>query len=233
MWLPPLKAPAELPPRVLARWQSSTVDSAPTTVLPDGCCDLILHIDADGRSNWHLSALADAAMRVPGSPGEHWLGYRLQPGTAVDAPALLRHAQALWPAHPQTKDAGALEALVLEAIDRHTRIDARVEDALQALAHAPTVAAAARQLGVSDRSLERLTRRTTGRPPRFWRALARVRRAAQGLSTPQPLADLAADHGFSDQAHFSRECLRWLGQTPGALRSDPAVLATVAQVGYG
>ena len=107
-----------------------------------------------------------------------------------------------------------------------------MQEALHALAHIRTVGAAAQSLGVSERSLERLTQRATGQPPRFWRALARVRRAARDLATPQPLAEIAADHGYADQAHLSRDCLRWLGQTPAALRRSPEQLATVAQAGY-
>jgi AraC-like DNA-binding protein len=231
-----------LPPTVLARWQFDTTDAIATTVLPDGCSDLILHVDVHGQSCWHVSALADAAMQVPGKAGEQWLGYRLLPGTCVDTAALLQSVQAIWqqgkrraarPSARMTHDTPELEALVLEAIDHHTRRDTRTQDALHALAHTPTVGAPARSLGVSERSLERLTQRTTSQPPRFWRALARVRRAAQALGTTQPLAEIATDHGYADQAHFSRDCLRWLGQTPASLRRTPQLLATVAQAGYG
>jgi AraC-like DNA-binding protein len=231
-----------LPPTVLARWQFDTTDASPTTVLPDGCSDLILHVDGHGQSSWHVSALADAAMQVPGCAGEQWLGYRLQPGTHIDTAVLLQSVQSIWQHHqrraqpPSSRLSHAMpqfEALVLEAIDHHTRLEPRAQEALQALAHNGTVGAAAQSLGVSERSLERLTQRTTGQPPRFWRALARVRRAARDLATPQPLAEIAADHGYADQAHLSRDCLRWLGQTPAALRRSPEQLATVAQAGYG
>lgn len=231
-----------LPPTVMARWQFDTTDASATTVLPDGCSDLILHVDVHGRSGWHVSALADAAMEVPGRAGERWLGYRLLPGTRIDTAALLQSVQAIWqqgkrravrPSSLLTHETPELEALALEAIDHHTRMDLRAQEALYALAHTLTVRAAAQSLGVSERSLERLTQRTTGQPPRFWRALARVRRAAQALGNAQPLAAIAADHGYADQAHFSRDCLRWLGQTPASLRRTPQLLATVAQAGYG
>lgn len=237
----PIATPT-LPPTVLARWQFDTTDASPTTVLPDGCSDLILHVDRHGQSRWHVSALADAAMQVPGCAGEQWLGYRLRPGTRIDTAALLQTVQSLWqqrqrraelPVLRLAHDMPHLEALVLEAIDDHTGMDPSVQEALHALAHIRTVGAAAQSLGVSERSLERLTERATGRPPRFWLALARVRRAAQELGTARPLADIAADHGYADQAHFSRDCLRWLGQTPLALRRTPQGLATLAQAGYG
>ncbi len=126
-----------------------------------------------------------------------------------------------------------VEHQLLDAIDAHTQLAPRVQEALHTLAHAATVAAAARSLGVSERSLERLTRAATQQPPSYWRALARVRRAAQALGSGEALVGIAADHGYADQAHFSRDCLRWLGQSPSALRRSPGLLATVAQAGYG
>jgi AraC-like DNA-binding protein len=239
--MPQTGAAPPVPPTVLACWHTATTDASATTVLPDGCSDLILHLDAQGQAGWHISPLADAAIWVPGHAGELWRGYRLQPGTTIDASALLRSVQAIWkPARHGDRPHGgwhgleaATETLVLEAIDLHTRLDPRAREALHALAHALTVGGAARALGVSERSLERLARRATGQPPRFWRGLARVRNAARQLGSAQPLAEIAADHGYADQAHFSRECLRWLGAPPSRLRQSPALLATVAQAGYG
>ncbi|WP_233167498.1 AraC family transcriptional regulator [Xylophilus sp. ASV27] len=213
-----------MPACVLARWQSAPEQAASSMVLPDGCSDLILHRDAQGQARWMLSPLAQSAYEVPVKAHEQWLGYRLQPGAVVDGAALLAAVRLL----EQER-----EAQVLEAIDACVRLDGRVQEALAALAGTASVRHAAAALGVSERSLERLSLATTGQPPRYWRALARVRRAAQALGGAEPLAAIAADHGFADQAHFSRECRRWLGQTPSGLRKAPALLATVAQAGYG
>jgi len=225
------------PATVLARWAFITTDDSATTVLPDGCSDLILHVSASGQPGWQVSALADAAMHVPGCAGEWWLGFRMHPGTTIDTGALLKSVHAIWRRPVLMNGQCGLdaeqEAALLMAIEAHTRLDPCVQEALHALAHARSVGKAAQSLGVSERSLERLTRRATAQPPRFWRGLARVRRAAQQLGTAQPLAEIAADQGYADQAHFSRDCLRWLGQTPALLRRSPPLLTTLAQVGYG
>jgi AraC-like DNA-binding protein len=224
-------------PAVLARWQFTSVDAGATTVLPDGCRDLILHVSADGQPGCHVSALADAAMHVRGCAGEWWLGFRMRPGTLMDTTELLKSVDAVWKRSRRESgqsdlDAGQ-EVALLMLMNAHTRLDPSVQEALDALAQSQSVGKAAQSLGVSERSLERLTRRATAQPPRFWRGLARVRRAAQQLVTAQPLAEIAADQGFADQAHFSRDCLRWLGRSPAVLRRSPHLLATVAQAGYG
>jgi methylphosphotriester-DNA--protein-cysteine methyltransferase len=56
--------------------------------------------------------------------------------------------------------------------------------------------------------------RTLGRVPRFQRLLAGLRRPATGS---EPLARLALNAGYADQAHMSREARRLSGLTPSAL----------------
>lgn len=153
------------PPTVLARWEFITTGASATTVLPDGCSDLILHVTASGETGCQVSALADAAMHVPGCAGEWWLGFRLQPGTTIDTGALLKSVHAIWTPPGQVRGqcgpSAQQEAALMLAIDAHTRLDPCVQEALNTLAHARSVGKAAQSLGVSERSLERLTRRAT------------------------------------------------------------------------
>jgi len=80
------------------------------------------------------------------------------------------------------------------------------------------VAALADRIGVSERQLLRRCTaalgygpKTLGRILRFqrFRALAAAREGAA-------LVDLAADAGYADQAHLTRECVRLAGETPSA-----------------
>lgn len=232
-------AALQLPAAVLTRWEQFTRKDGRSVVLPDGCRDLVLHVHAGGHLEWMVSHLADTAYDVCSRADEFWLGYRLQPGAAIDAAALLaavasidRDASPLPDGLAVQERVRIIEARVLDAIDTCVHVDPRIREALDAIAHARSVNHACVALGVSERSLERLTKATTGEPPRYWRSLARVRRAAQALGSDSPLAAIAVDHGFSDQAHFSRECRRWLGMTPASLRASPALTATVAATGY-
>lgn len=97
----------------------------------------------------------------------------------------------------------------------------------------PNVTTAARALGLSERSLERLLLGGTGRTPVYWKRLARLRRVARALSPEVPLAELAVDHGFADQAHMTREFRRWLGTTPTRVQACASWRLLLAQSGYG
>ncbi len=220
--------PLLLPGTVLARWEHASATPGTTTVLPDGCRDLILRLDtASGEAEAMVTPLDTQARPVSTLRPTQWFGFRLRPGVQVDEPGLLAAADAA------RRAGGWDEGRVLSALDDHVRLHPHAAEALEALQTCESVGDAARALGTSPRSLERMLAQATGQPPRYWRALARVRRAACALQGCAPLAAIAADHGYADQAHFSRECLRWLGQTPSTLRRLPDLLATVAQPGYG
>ena len=56
-------------------------------------------------------------------------------------------------------------------------------------------------------------------PPTARRGLARVRRAGALLTAGEPLAGAAAESGFYDQSHMTRQFLRLFGMTPGEYRA--------------
>jgi AraC-like DNA-binding protein len=79
----------------------------------------------------------------------------------------------------------------------------------------------AESLGVSDRQLRRRFHESVGYGPktldrvlRFRRLVAQAGAVAAGESD---LARLAADLGYADQAHMTRDCMRLSGCTPAQL----------------
>ncbi|MBK6294677.1 MAG: helix-turn-helix domain-containing protein [Rhodoferax sp.] len=192
-------------------------------VLPDGCCDLILRAPPGQRPYWFVTPLADAAYAVPGTVGEQFWGFRLQPGACIDQAKLLGALQS----RPLRDAQDALPWL-----NAYVRVDPRVDQALHSLSVCESVAAAARRVGVSERTLQRLVHGATGHQPAYWKRLARIRRAASHLAKAPSLAACAADHGFADQAHMTREFQRWLGRTPSAMLASAELLAVAAVAGY-
>lgn len=74
--------------------------------------------------------------------------------------------------------------------------------------------------GLDPASVSRGFLRAYGVSPKRFRLELRTRTAVRALSGWQgSLADLAADHGFADQAHFARAALALTGFTPSQLRA--------------
>ncbi len=102
----------------------------------------------------------------------------------------------------------------------------RAIDALDAADGDLRIADLAEQLGVSLRTLQTRFLGAVGITPKEY---ARVRRLQALLHTldaeSSAIADAAARHGYSDQAHATRDLLHWTGTTPArlvrALRGDP------------
>jgi AraC-like DNA-binding protein len=83
---------------------------------------------------------------------------------------------------------------------------------------------AAAALGVSVRAVQRLARRFVGITPVAMIRRRRLQEAAERLRTEADvgLADLAADLGYADHAHLTRDFRTVLGLTPSAYRRASA-----------
>lgn len=102
--------------------------------------------------------------------------------------------------------------------------DLRVRRAIQLIERRyddpPSVGEMARDLGTSERQLERAFKKAVGVGPREFSRLARLR---QGhwllLNTNRSIAQIAFDCGFADASHFARFFRRQFGVTPRQQRS--------------
>jgi AraC-like DNA-binding protein len=102
-------------------------------------------------------------------------------------------------------------------------------DAREALAIDPGMGLVelGRLVGASPHHLSRVFREQVGVPVSSYRRRLRLRRALEGLDGS--LARVAADAGFADHAHMSREARALLGVTPSELRRE--VAGAVQQAG--
>jgi AraC-like DNA-binding protein len=203
-----------------------------TRVLPDGCTDLI----------WQSGAGAFVAGPDTGPvsdarpPGTVLVGARFRPGAGgaalgVPLSELLdqRVDAADLPAVPGGRLPGSLAPA--EALRRMARIaaemvterppDRLVLDAARLLgrpgARADLVAA---RLGLGERQLRRRCQAAVGYGPRMLTRVLRFRRflaRAEAAGTAADLAGLAAEAGYADQAHLTRESARLAGLPPAAL----------------
>jgi AraC-like DNA-binding protein len=100
------------------------------------------------------------------------------------------------------------------ACGRATRARQRIDDDP---ASAMTLGTLASEAGLSRFQLLRAFARETGLPAHAYILQKRVSLARRLITTGMPLAQAAAQAGFSDQSHMSRVFVRSFGFTPGAL----------------
>lgn len=219
------------PDAVLQSWGFVAEQDSCSLVLPDGCRDLIIRTLPDGGWQHDVSDLDHKAYEVGCQQDEHFRGYRFHPAAILDVAGLLSAVGSL--AYPE-------EGLILQVVDDFVRIDTRVREVLEAISSSASIVAASRCVGVSERTVERLVTAQTGQTPSFWKSLVRMRRAARAIMPVEglarvlphrPLAEVAYELGYADQAHMNREFRRWLGATPAQFRDNPRLYGGL-MIGY-
>jgi AraC-like DNA-binding protein len=90
-----------------------------------------------------------------------------------------------------------------------------------------SVATLAAELGVSDRQLRRRFLHAVGYGPKLLERVSRLRRFIHAASFPRAggLAALAAEAGYADQPHLTRECRELTALTPAQLLGYPVTAA--------
>lgn len=204
----------EQPEVILQHWSFTVVDGlANMMVVPDGCRDLIIQMQPNGRRQYMISDLDTQAYQIDTTAGMQFIGYRFQPAAIVDTEKLLHATISMSYLDP---------ASVLTAVADCVQMNWRLHEALKSLSEKQTVALASRSLGVSERTVERLVKASTGYPPAFWKALARLRKTAKAIVSTNTipldekvsLVEIAIQNGYADQAHMNREFKRWFGVSP-------------------
>lgn len=214
-----------LPDTVAQVWHHSGQLGGSGPILPDGCRDLIVTELEGQRPQWRVTSLYDSPQQPQSMCVQRMIGFRLAPGAQVNDPDLINALSQL-----QSWD----EARVCDLLQDYTRLNSRASEALGCLAEEQqTIAASARALGVTLKTLQRTLARHTNRSPVYWRQLARIRQAARRITQPESWADFALDTGFSDQAHMTREFQRWFGVSPLQFAGHADFQQQVKSIAFG
>ena len=232
-------APAALRDAVACLWAQVTADGAERAglVLPDGCTDLIWE---QGRGAY-VAGPDTGPVATTMAAGAIVLGVRFRPsagGPALGIPlselrdqradlADLRPADArrLSAALDPDTSARALLDVTAALVDRATP-DPAVTRAARLLrdpaARAEDVAA---EVGLSLRQRRRRCQAVVGYGPKTLQRVLRFRRFVAHVDARPDVLDLAAiaaEAGYADQAHLTRECGQLAGLTPAALARQRA-----------
>jgi AraC-like DNA-binding protein len=207
-----------------------------TLVLPDGCVDLLWR-----NGELVVAGLDRTARWSPVRAGTAIAGIRLRPGVA-GAVFGMPASELLDVQVPLEDVLGWRASELYERLERaqghegkHLLLEGLVAAAIADAAPDPLVLAATRRLGfpgsrvdeladalgISERQLRRRFHQAVGYGPKTLDRILRFRRlVAQARSVSDgevDLARLAADLGYADQAHMTRDSVRLTGISPGRL----------------
>lgn len=121
------------------------------------------------------------------------------------AELVIRHGDRGQPHHKGRREGRAV-AWVREYLHTHYAEDVTLDD-LAALA------------GLTPLYLIKVFRKTVGLPPHAYLIQRRILAAMQGLREGLPIAAVAAECGFADQSHLTRNFKKMIGVTPGEFRA--------------
>jgi len=209
-------------------------------IIPDGCIDLLftegrliiagpdtesVELEmAANRSFVGLRFRAGEAPAVLGVPASELLDLRIDACEVLGA-----RTSALRDALASARAPRAATALLEQAVSRwfqqaapRDELVARAIVAVKAPRADWSVRTLAASLGVSERQLRRRFLDAVGYGPKFLERVLRLRRFIQAASLrKRSLAALAAEAGYADQPHLTRECRQLTTLTPAQLLGYP------------
>jgi len=223
-------APVALRDSVVCLWAGRAVRDSETLVLPDGCCDLIWE-----RGKGAFVAGPDTGPApASAAAGTVTFGVRFRPtagGPAFGLPLSELRDQRVDLADLRPADAKRLTG----TLDLKTAMTRMADLAGRLVSDGPPDAAmmyaarllydprarsadVAAELELSARQFRRRCHETIGYGPKTLQRILRFRRFVSRIDTgDRDLATIAADAGYADQAHLTRECAELSGLTPTAL----------------
>lgn len=235
-----------------ALWETSILRDGSYLVLPDGRMDLVIRCDEAAPSDARVASIAivgpsSLPTKIPVKTGQRFLGARFRPGFGACLGVLpasvindaVRGDNARRALRADTTDligASGLTEVRKALLDVANHCASpfappapstlRAVDLLHASAGRATVSELSELTSIPERTLRRRIQQAVGLTPKVFAGVLRFQQAMRQLERlhAEGLAEVAAECGYSDQAHLTREFQRFGGFTPG--RRLPATLVT-------
>lgn len=230
-------------------WLSLGNADGSCAVLPDGAVDVVVAVGAAGfRVGLFGTTTSRADLRL--EIGSHYLGVRFEPGQsrhfidvraaeltngrlAADGllvPDMRGVAESITAGDPFSR----LDAVLLAHLGRRPPRRARIDDAIRhirATQGTSRVSQVVDTYGKGRRQFERDFLDVVGIPAKLFAEIVRFRQAAALLAgSALPLARIAAELGYADQSHLTREFSRFHGHPPSRARRHVAFLQDLRRV---
>jgi AraC-like DNA-binding protein len=222
-------------PRIEAIWThvpDASLGVEPHLVPPDACVDMIVEY----RRSLMWGAVAPRVRMHRPSHRFHLakvradvvlVGVRFAPGVAGQLLTLSASEALLLAADlPDSwRSTARVESVARAVLDARRSPPALVTDFIAATLEAGggRLTRLRRGLAVHERALERAAAAWLGMSPKQYTRLVRIDAAKHWISQGVALAEVAADLGFADQAHLTRDFREQLGCTPRSFCRDSSI----------
>jgi AraC-like DNA-binding protein len=213
-------------------WTSAAESDREFRIFPDGCMDLIwtghelliagpdtgpqVGVLRRGEALTGLRFAPGTGPRVLGLPGHEVRDQRVPLDAVWDIALVRRLTEQFAVSSAPGRLLQELSAGLLAQADPPDPVVAQVLAELRA---GGSVAAGAARIGLSERQLHRRCADAFGYGMKTLARVLRMQRAVRLVAASTPLAVVAADTGYADQAHLTREVKALTGVTPAALRT--------------
>lgn len=202
-------------------WTCNASEVTSRTVLADPCISIIFVQSTDS---------AEVLLRGPETkprndiiePGYIWTAVRLQPGVQIKNFPVQQFTDDFYmlPADADRKFKFANTILQFPDFRNAEQLIEQMQ-ALSLISGKPLDDGRSLRQGISSKSYSRLVKHATGLSPYKLHQLQRIHQALQLIQQGVPASIVAADLGFSDQAHLVRAAKQFLGHTPKELLNLP------------
>lgn len=229
---------------VLCYWsfEADTLPTVPYMhhVMPDGCVSMVYTTQTpEPDMGIMMNGPRLQEIQVPIFPENRWWGVRFWPDAIgallhLDGPALRDYlgpaethlpvlasqlSTALSVCQTAQEAAGALDTAFLSLLPNVTPLDKIVRRGVEAIVASRgqiPVHQLASHLCLSERQFQRRFRKAVGLTPKQFARIRRFRSSVGTMleETPDPWSSVAAEYGFSDQAHLIREFSDLVGLSP-------------------
>ncbi|QUQ71292.1 helix-turn-helix domain-containing protein [Kutzneria sp. CA-103260] len=209
---------------------SRVVDEPQThRILPDGCLDLIW---SDGHL---LVAGPDTVAQEMTSPaGRVYAGLRFMPGTGPSVFGVPAHElrdsrvrlDHIWPQRlvdgltARVSGASDRTAALLDIARPRIEVDPITAAVVAGLRAGRAISVVAHEVGLSERQLLRRSLAAFGYGPKTLARVLRMEHALALATGGMPPAEVAANAGYADQAHLSREVKALAGVSLTRMRAS-------------
>lgn len=215
-WRPP---PAWLDV-VVCCWEQRVEHARTQRVVPDGRADVLIFDDG----HVEVVGLHDRVDVPHLAAGTHLRGIRLRPAAVgaafhLRASSLLNRTVAAEDILGSRRSRQLTDPTALDAWVRSIQTDERAAAAVVLLG-GRSVTATADALGITRRHLDRLMLEHVGMPPKPFQRVERFQRFVRAIDAGTSLSVAAADVGYADQSHLTREVQAFSGLTPARLAVD-------------